>query len=110
MFSSITAGELGVESVSYVDDAERHKTELQISGNIDIDTRVEELAKILDEYTGIDLYTFDTSRINNMLKGDAVQEFSVDLERDLGDTKVEVSVVNDGEKTFQFSVIFTRKY
>ena len=45
-----------------------------------------------------------------MLKGDAVQEFSVDIERDLGDTKVEVSVVNDGEKTFQFSVIFTRKY
>lgn len=110
MFSSITAGELGVDSVSYVDDAERHKTILQIAGNINIDTRVEELAKILDEYTGVDLYTFDTSRIENMLKGDAVQEFSVDLERDLGDTKVEVSVVNDGEKTFQFSVIFTRKY
>lgn len=109
-FSSITAGELGVDSVSYVDDAERHKTTLQISGNINIDTRVEELAKILDEYTGVDLYTFDTSRIENMLKGDAVQEFSVDLERDLGDTKVEVSVFNNGEKTFQFSVIFTRKY
>lgn len=110
MFSSITAGELGVDSVSYVDDAERHKTTLQIAGNINIDTRVEELAKILDEYTGVDLYTFDTFRIENMLKGDAVQEFSVDIERDLGDTKVEVSVVNDGEKTFQFSVIFTRKY
>jgi hypothetical protein len=110
MFSSITEGELGVDSVSYVDDAERHKTTLQIAGNINIDTRVEELAKILDEYTGVDLYTFDTSRIENMLKGDAVQEFSVDLECDLGDTKVEVSVVNDGEKTFQFSVIFTRKY
>lgn len=110
MFSSITAGELGVDSVSYVDDAERHKTTLQIAGNINIDTRVEELAKILEEYTGVDLYTFDTSRIENMLKGDAVQEFSVDIERDLGDTKVEVSVVNDGEKTFQFSVIFTRKY
>lgn len=110
MFSSITAGELGVDSVSYVDDAERHKTTLQITGNINIDTRVEELAKILDEYTGIDLYTFDTSRINNMLKGDAVQEFSVDLERDLGNSKVEISVINNGEKTFQFSVIFTRKY
>ena len=110
MFSSITAGELGVDSVSYVDDAERHKTTLQIVGNINIDTRVEELAKILDEYTGIDLYTFDTSRIENMLKGDAVQEFSVELERDLGDTKVEVSVVNNGEKTFQFSITFTRKY
>ena len=110
MFSSITAGELGVDSVSYVDDAERRKTTLQIVGNINIDTRVEELAKILDEYTGVDLYTFDTSRIENMLKGDAVQEFSVDLERDLGDTKVEVSVVNNGEKTFQFSITFTRKY
>lgn len=109
-FSSITAGELGVDSVSYEDDAERHKTTLQIAGNINIDTRVEDLAKILDEYTGVDLYTFDTFRIENMLKGDAVQEFSVDLERDLGDTKVEVSVANEGEKTFQFSVIFTRKY
>lgn len=110
MFSSVTAGELGVDSVSYVDDAERHKTTLQITGNINIDTRVEELAKILDEYTGVDLYTFDSSRIENMLKGDAVQEFSVDLERDLGDTKVEVSVVNNGEKTFQFSITFIRKY
>lgn len=110
MFSSITAGELGVDSVSYVDDAERHKTTLQITGNINIDTRVEELAKILDEYTGVDLYTFDSSRIENMLKGDAVQEFSVDLERDLGDTKVVVSVVNNGEKTFQFSITFIRKY
>lgn len=109
-FSSITEGELGVDSVSYEDDAERHKTTLQIAGNINIDTRVEELAKILDEYTGVDLYTFDTSRIENMLKGGVVQEFSVDLERDLGDTKVEVSVANDGERTFNFSVIFTRKY
>ena len=109
-FSKGTDGELGVDRVSYSDGLERHTTELQISGNIDIDTRVEELAKILDEYTGIDLYTFDTSRINNMLKGDAVQEFSVDLERDLGDSKVEISVINNGEKTFQFSVIFTRKY
>ena len=109
-FYSPTDGELGVDRVSYSDGLERHTTELQISGNIDIDTRVEELAKILDEYTGIDLYTFDTSRINNMLKGDAVQEFSVDLERDLGNSKVEISVINNGEKTFQFSVIFTRKY
>ena len=109
-FSTPTDGELGVDRVSYSDGLERHTTELQISGNIDIDTRVEELAKILDEYTGIDLYTFDTSRINNMLKGDAVQEFSVDLERDLGNSKVEISVINNGEKTFQFSVIFTRKY
>jgi len=45
-----------------------------------------------------------------MLKGDAVQEFRVYLERDLGDSKVEISVINNGEKTFQFSVIFTRKY
>ena len=96
--------------MSYSDGLERHKTELHISGNIDIDTRVEELAKILDEYTGIDLYTFDTSRIENMLKGDAVQEFIVYLERDLGDTKVEVSVINNGEKTFQFSITFIRKY
>lgn len=109
-FSTPIDGELGVDRVSYSDGLERHTTELQISGNIDIDTRVEELAKILDEYTGIDLYTFDTSRINNMLKGDAVQEFSVDLERDLGNSKVEIFVINNGEKTFQFSVIFTRKY
>ena len=109
-FSKDTDGELGVDIVSYSDDSERHKTTLQIAGNINIDTRVEELAKILDEYTGIDLYTFDTSRIENMLKGDAIQEFSVDLERDLGDTKVEIFVMNNGEKNFQFSVIFTRKY
>ena len=109
-FSSIKEGELGVDYVSYVDYAERHETTLQIAGNINIDTRVEELAKILDEYTGIDLYTFDTSRIENMLKGNAVQEFSVDFERDLGDTIVEVSVDNEGEKTFRFSIIFTRKY
>ena len=109
-FSSITEGNLGVDYISYRDDAERHKTTLQIAGNINIDTRVSDLAKILDEYTGIDLYTFDTSRIENMLKGDVVQEFSVYLERDLGDTKVEVSVINNGEKTFQFSITFTRKY
>ena len=109
-FSKDTDGELGVDGVSYSDSLRRHTTELQISGNIDIDTRVEELAKILDEYTGIDLYTFDTSRINNMLKGDAIQEFSVDLERDLGNSKVEITVMNNGEKTFQFSIIFTRKY
>ena len=109
-FSKDTDGELGVDSISYSDSAERHKTELQISGNINIDTRVEELAKILDEYTGVDLYTFDTSRIENMLKGDAIQEFSVDLERDLGNSKVEISVINNGEETFQFSVIFIRKY
>lgn len=109
-FSKSIDGELGVDSISYSDNAEYKETRLQISGNIDIDTRVEELAKILDEYTGIDLYTFDTSRIENMLKGDAVQEFSVDLERDLGDSKVDISVINNGGKTFQFSVIFTRKY
>ena len=109
-FSKSIYGEIGVDSVSYNDNADFRKTELHIGGNINIDTRVEELAKILDEYTGIDLYTFDTSRIENMLKGDAVQEFSVDLERDLGDSKVEISVINNGEKTFQFSVIFTRKY
>lgn len=109
-FSKPVDGELGVDRLDYSDNAKYRKTELQISGNINIDTRVEELAKILDEYTGIDLYSFDTSRINNMLKGDAVQEFSVDLERDLGNSKVEISVINDGEKTFKFSVIFTRKY
>ena len=109
-FSSITEGNLGVDIISYSDNAKYKETELQISGNINIDTRVSELAKILDEYTGIDLYTFDTSRISNMLKGDAVQEFNVDLERNLGDSKVEIYVINKGEKTFQFSVIFTRKY
>ena len=109
-FSSITEGNLGVDYISYGDDAERHKTTLQIAGNINIDTRVEDLSKILDEYTGIDLYTFDTSRIKNMLIDDAVQEFNVTLKRDLGDSHVKISVTNNGEKTFQFSVIFTRKY
>lgn len=109
-FSKSVDGELGVDSLDYRDNAKYRKTELQISGNINIDTRVEELAKILDEYTGIDLYSFDTSRINNMLKGDVIQEFSVYLDRDLGNSKVEIYVMNNGEKTFQFSVIFTRKY
>lgn len=109
-FSKPVDGELGVDRLSYSDYAEYRKTELQISGNINIDTRVEELAKILDEYTGIDLYSFDTSRISNMLIGNAIQEFSVDLERDLGNSKVEISVSNNGEKTFRFSVIFIRKY
>lgn len=109
-FSSVTEGNLGVDYISYWDDAKRHKTTLQIAGNINIDTRVEDLSKILDEYTGIDLYTFDTSRIKNMLIDGAVQEFHVALERDLGDSHVRISVMNNGEKTFQFSVIFTRKY
>ena len=109
-FSKNIDGELGVDLISYDDRAEFSETELQISGNINIDTRVSELAKILDEYTGIDLYTFDTSRIENMLKGDAVQEFSVYLKRDLGDSHISISVVDNGEKTFQFSVTFTRKY
>ena len=109
-FSRTTDGELGVDKLSYNDNAEYRETELHISGNVNIDTRVEELAKILDEYTGIDLYSFDTTRITNMLKGDAVQEFRVRLERDLGDSHVRISVINNGEKTFQFSVIFTRKY
>lgn len=109
-FSSITEGNLGVDYISYGDDAEYHKTTLQIAGNINIDTRVEDLSKILDEYTGIDLYTFDTSRIKNMLIDDSIQEFYVDLERDLGDLNVIISVANNGEKTFQFSVIFTKKY
>ena len=109
-FSSITEGNLGVDYISYVDDAKRRKTRLQIAGNINIDTRVEDLAKILEEYTGIDLYTFDTSRIKNMLIGDAVQEFTVPLERDLGDTHVRIAVMNNGERTFQFAVTFTRKY
>ena len=109
-FSRTTDGELGVDKLSYNDNAEYRETELYISGNVNIDTRVEELAKILDEYTGIDLYSFDTTRITNMLKGDAVQEFRVRLERDLGDSHVRISVINNGEKTFQFSVRFTRKY
>lgn len=109
-FSSITEGNLGVDYISYVDDAKRRKTTLQIAGNINIDTRVEDLAKILEEYTGIDLYTFDTSRIKNMLIGDYVQEFMVPLERDLGDLHVRIAVMNNGERTFQFSVTFTRKY
>ena len=109
-FSSITEGNLGVDYISYVDDAKRRKTTLQIAGNINIDTRVEDLAKILEEYTGIDLYTFDASRIRNMLIGGAVQEFTVPLERDLGDSHVRISVMNNGERTFQFSVTFTRKY
>lgn len=109
-FSSITEGNLGVDYISYVDDAKRRKTTLQIAGNINIDTRVEDLAKILEEYTGIDLYTFDTSRIKNMLIGDSIQEFVVPLERDLGDSHVRISVMNNGERTFQFSVTFTRKY
>ena len=109
-FSRTTDGELGVDTLSYNDNAEYRETELQIAGNVNIDTRVEELAKILDEYTGIDLYSFDTTRITNMLKGDAVQEFSVRFDRDLGDSHVRISVTNNGEKTFQFSVIFTRKY
>ena len=109
-FSRTKDGELGVDKLSYNDNAEYRETELHISGNVNIDTRVEELAKILDEYTGIDLYSFDTTRITNMLKGDAVQEFSVEFERDLGDSHVRISVINNGEKTFQFSVIFTRKY
>ena len=109
-FSRTTDGELGVDKLSYNDNAEYRETELRISGNVNIDTRVEELAKILDEYTGIDLYSFDTTRITNMLKGDAVQEFSVRFDRDLGDSHVRISVINNGEKTFQFSAIFTRKY
>ena len=109
-FSSITEGNLGVDFISYRDDPERHKTTLQIAGNINIDTRVEDLSKILDEYVGIDLYTFDTSRIKNMLIDGIIQEFSVYLEHDLGDSHVEVSVANNGERTYQFSVILTRKY
>ena len=109
-FSKSTDNEPGVDFISYRDYAEYRKTRLTISGNINIDTRVEELAQILDEYTGIDLHTFDTSRIENMLKGDAVQEFSVDFERDFGDTHVRISVANNGERTFRFSVVFTRKY
>ena len=109
-FSEVTDGKIGVDFISYSDNAKYKETELQIAGNINIDTRVSELAKILDEYTGIDLYTFDTSRIENMLKGDAIQEFSVDQERDLGDSHICISVANNGEQTFQFSVTFTRKY
>ena len=109
-FSKNIDGELGVDLISYDDSAKYSETELQISGNINIDTRVSELAKILDEYIGIDLYTFDTSRIENMLKGDAIQEFSVYLKRDLGDSHISISVMNNGEKTFQFTVTFTRKY
>lgn len=109
-FSRTTDGELGVDKLSYTDNAEYRETELQISGNVNIDTRVEELAKILDEYTGIDLYSFDTTRITNMLKGDAVQEFSVRFKRDLGDSHVRIGITNNGEKTFQFSITFTRKY
>lgn len=109
-FSEVTDGKIGVDFISYSDNANYKETELQIAGNINIDTRVSELAKILEEYTGIDLYTFDTSRIENMLKGDAVQEFSVDQERDLGDSHIRISVANNGERTFQFSVTFTRKY
>ena len=109
-FSRTTDGELGVDTLSYNDNAEYRETVLTISGNVNIDTRVEELAEILDEYTGIDLYSFDTTRITNMLKGDAVQAFSVRFERDLGDSHVRISVTNNGEKTFQFFVMFTRKY
>lgn len=109
-FSRPTDGELGVDKLSYNDNAEHRETELQISGNVNIDTRVEELAKILDEYTGIDLYSFDTTRITNMLKGDAIQEFSVRLNRDLGDSHVRIVITNNGEETFQFSITFTRKY
>ena len=109
-FSKDTDGELGVDSISYRDNAKYKETELQISGNINIDTRVSELAKILDEYTGIDLYTFDTSRIENMLKGDAVQAFNVTFEREIGDSHIRISVTNTGEQIFQFSVTFTRKY
>lgn len=109
-FSEVTDGKLGVDFISYSDNAKYKETELQIAGNINIDTRVSELAKILEEYTGIDLYTFDTARIENMLKGDAVQEFSVDQERDLGDSHIRISVTNNGERTFQFSVTFTREY
>ena len=109
-FSRTTDGELGVDKLSYNDNAEYRETELQISGNVNIDTRVEELAKILDEYTGIDLYSFDTTRITNMLKGDAIQEFSVRFERDLGDSHVRIVITNNGEKTFQFSTTFTRTY
>ena len=109
-FSNNMEGELGVDVLSYVDNLEYRKTELHIGGNVNIDTRVEELAKILDEYTGIDLYSFDTTRITNMLKGDAIQKFSVKLERDLGDSHVIISVMNNGEQTFQFLIILTRKY
>lgn len=109
-FSKSVDGELGVDRLAYSDNAKYRKTELHIAGNINIDTRVEDLSKILYEYTGIDLYTFDTSRIKNMLIDDAVQEFNVTLDRDLGDSHVRISVTNNGEKTFQFSVIFTRKY
>lgn len=109
-FRSITEGNLGVDYIYYVDEAKRRKTSLQIAGNIDIDNRVEDLAKILEEYTGIDLYIFDTSRIKNMLIGDSIREFTVILERDLGDTHVEIAVMNNGERTFQFAVTFTRKY
>ena len=109
-FSKNMEDELGVDTLSYVDNSEYRETELLIGGNIDPDARVEELAKILDEYIGIDLYSFDTTRITNMLKGDAIQEFSVKFERDLGDSYVRIAVMNNGEQTFQFSIIFTRKY
>ena len=109
-FSYAADGKIGVDFISYSDNAKYKETELQIAGNINIDTRVSDLAKILDEYIGIDLYTFDTSRIENMLKGDAVQAFSVDQERDLGDSHIRISVTNNGERTFQFSVTFTRNY
>ena len=108
-FSSMTEGNLGVDHISYRDNAELHKTTLQIDGNINIDTRVEDLSKILDEYTGIDLYTFDTSRIKNMLIGDSIKAFNVTFERDLGDSHVSISVMNHGEETFQFSVTFIRR-
>lgn len=109
-FSKSTDNEPGVDFISYRDYAEYRKTRLTIAGNINIDTRVEELAQILDEYTGIVLSTFDTSRIENMLKGGIVQAFNVTFEREIGDSHVKISVTNNGERTFQFSVTFTRKY
>ena len=109
-FSKGRYDEPGIEFVSFLDRSDSRETSVLISGSLNADTRVSELAKILDEYTGIDLYTFDISRINDMPTGDVDQEFKVKFERDLGDSHVSIHVTHSDASLSHFSISLTRSY
>ena len=109
-FSKGRYDEPGIEFVSFLDRSDSRETRVLISGSLNADTRVSELAKILDEYTGIDLYTFDISRINDMPTGDVDQEFKVKFERDLGDSHVSINVSHSDASLSHFYISLTRSY
>ena len=93
-----------VDRLIYADLKEYGRTEIRISGHLNPDNAVDELAGVLKDYCDIDFYEFDTSRLNKIVVDGLVNWDEVVYTKDYGKNNLEISAIYDREKGIAYTI------